>query len=341
MIPGTELKNRIKKIRELANTDAVLISKPKNLLYITGIESCRLLLTQDSCVMFTSEPDYKKINLPGIFDVELYEKNKIKNYINKLKPGKLGIENIDIKSYEKLRENIKPGIIVSVSDAVEKARMIKSGYEIEMLKKSAAIAKKGMEKAYEVITPGIFEIAAAAEIEYEIRKNGSETPPFECGMLLASGENASKIHGFPAQKKIKEGELVVVDLGARYGNYYSDMTRTIPAGKLKQNSEQAKVYEFIKNLQQELIDWIEIGMESSDVHKFAEEKIKKFGYKFYHGIGHGIGLNIHEMPHFRDAKTKLCKHNVFTIEPGIYTNKFGVRFEDMVLLTGKGSKILT
>ncbi len=235
--------------------------------------------------------------------------------------------------------------------------MVKTDYEINLLKKSAEIAKKGMEKAYEIITPGISELNAAAEIEYVIRKCGSETPPFEHGILLSSGKNAGNIHGFPTEKKIKAYELIVVDLGARYGNYYSDMTRTIPAGKLKLNSEQQRAHEFIKNLEEETIDMVEIGVNTFEVHKFADEKIKKFGYKFHHSISHGIGLDIHEMPYFRvirgniasvseayfkDRDAKLCENMVFTIEPGIYVpGKFGVRFEDMVLLTKKGCEVLT
>lgn len=320
--------------------DALFISKPKNLLYVSSIAACSILLTHDFCTVFTNEIDYDKINA-GVFDVEISKKNGITDYINKSNPKKIGIENINVNSYRKLKENIKSDMIVS--DIVKNVRMIKSDYEINLLTKSAEIAKKGIDRAYEVVKPGISEIAAAAKIEYEIRKNGSESPPFEHGMLLASGKNSAEIHGFPSQKKIKSHELVVVDLGAKYKKYQSDMTRTITVGELKRNSEEANAYEFIKNLQTEIIDKIEIGMKSSDIHNFAEEKIKKLGYKFYHGIGHGVGLEVQELPRINGKSEEILSENmVFTIEPGIYVpGKFGVRFEDTVLLTKKGCRVLT
>jgi len=341
MIPGTEIKDRIRKIRDLMGVDVMIISKPKNLMYISGITSGHSLLTQDSCTVWTNEIEYETIKYPGIIDAELYKKNAMKDCLDKLKPGKIGIENVEINYYNKIKKEIDCEI--TVSDAVERARMVKSDYEIALVKKSAGIARKGMEKAYEVVSPGTSELKAAAEIEYEIRKNQSETTPFEHGMLLSSGKNSADIHGFPTKKKIKSGELVVVDLGARYGQYYSDMTRTIPAGKLKLNSKEAMAYEFIKNLELETIDIIKVGMKASDVHKFADDKIKEFKYKFHHSIGHGVGLAVQEMPHLNGiSETVLCENMVFTIEPGIYVpGKFGVRFEDMVLLSKKRCILLT
>ncbi|ODS34946.1 MAG: hypothetical protein A7316_04760 [Candidatus Altiarchaeales archaeon WOR_SM1_86-2] len=347
-----ELTSRIKKIRarmEEQKIDAFLVQKPKNLLYLAGMESGNMLLTPDEANLWVNELDYSNVNSSfknyadfNIFPIRDYGKAKrieaVGDYIKGLRPGNIGVENISFASYGKLKQELKSDLISG--DIIEKTRQVKSEYEIGLLRNSAGIGKIGLEKAYEVVGGGISELDAVSEIEYAVRKAGSETPPFHEGALLASGSNAASIHAYASDKKIREGEMVVVDLGARYRGYYSDMTRTIPIGKL--NKDERKVLEFVKNLKSETIDYIREGMKASDVHKFVEKRIKKLGYNFYHAAGHGIGLDVHELPSLGpDSDDVLKEGMVFTVEPGIYkAGKFGVRFEDMVVLTGKGCEVL-
>jgi len=204
-----------------------------------------------------------------------------------------------------------------------------------------------MEKAYEIINniekdkKGMREIDIAAEIEYEIRRAGSETPPFGEGMLLASGQNSADIHAHSRQNLITRNSVVVVDLGAKYSGYYSDMTRTILTGEL--NSSDKNLLEFVRNLEHECIDRLYEGMPATELYEFAEKKIKGRGFKFYHSLGHGVGLDVHELPNIGPESEDVLKSGmVFTIEPGIYIpKKFGIRFEDMVLLKKNGIDILT
>lgn len=342
----SEIKKRVGRLGndiERENLDAILVSIPENILYLTGNDSGQVLISKDDAILWVKDL-YRKIHRDlysgrgYVFDIRTYGKDIIGKEIKKLKIKKLGIENLTIKNYNKLKEDLKSDIVIT--DLVEKRRIIKSRYEIDRIRKSSGIAKKGMEKAYDILNYGVVEQDAAAEIEFEIRRNGSETPPFKEGMLLASGRNGADIHAKPGMKKIGRG-LVVADLGARYSGYYSDMTRTIPIGKL--NSKEMEILEFVKNLEIEAIDRLKTGMMTSEIHNFVERKIKSLGYKFYHSTGHGIGLNVHEIPNIGPESEDILRTGmVFTIEPGIYIpDKFGVRFEDTVLLKRNRTEILT
>lgn len=348
----SDINNRIQRIRSDFGSygiDALLVSKPSNVMYLTGRETGYILITENSLILWIKDiyrdlysEIYSRSN--HISELRDYDKGVIAPCINEIGIKKLGVENISVSSYERLRKEIEPELIIC--DIVEKRRAVKSKYEIGLLKKSAEITMKGMKKAYELIdgvsnNRNLNEIDIAAEIEYEIRGAGSETPPFGEGMLLASGQNSADIHARPRQVSIIKNSLVVVDLGARYSGYYSDMTRTIPAGRL--NSSDRDLLEFVRNLEHECIDRLYEGMHVTELYDFAEKKIKGKGFKFYHSLGHGVGLDVHELPNIvRESEDVLTNGMVFTIEPGIYIpKKFGIRFEDMVLLKRGRADILT
>ncbi len=342
-----DIGKRVNKIRvslEENRLDAFLAVKLRNVRYLTGKETGRVLITRDHAVLwvkdiyvelyseFYSDKNYK-------IEVREYEKDVVKDFVNRLEIKRLGVENIAVIEYRKVSENIK-GQLLPCS-MVEKLRAVKSEYEIGLLRKAAEIAKKGMEKAYEVVDEGASEVDAVAEIEAEIRRQGSETPPFEGGMLLASGDSSSDIHAFAQNKKISSDSVTVVDLGGRYQGYHSDMTRTIRLGSI--GKEQKEIFEFIENLELETIDEVHAGVKASEIHGIVEKKIKKKGYQFYHSTGHGVGLNIHEKPSIGSGSEDTIENNmVFTIEPGIYIPKrFGVRFEDTILLRKNKKENLT
>ena len=347
MITRYELKKRVKRLHssmEKKGINSFLISNPRNVEYLTGRDTGRILLTKDKDFLWVKElyldiysDLYSSSGYP--FDVEVYEKNSIKRKIKRSRIRKLAVENLNFLDYDKLKKEL--GINLVVTDLVEKQRAIKSRYEIESLRRSAHIAMKGMKKALEVVREGVREMDALSEIEYEIRKRGSESPPFESGMLLASGKNSANIHARASWMRIKKGSLVVVDLGARYNGYFSDMTRTIEVGKI--NAEKRKIMEYVREIQDETIDRIEVGVKAEDIHNFVEREMEKRGYRFYHSTGHGIGLKVHELPNIGPESGDILKDGmVFTIEPGIYIpEKFGVRFEDMILLKRNRVEILT
>jgi Xaa-Pro aminopeptidase len=347
MITASEIENRVKRLRsrmEEKGMNALLVTAPKNTTYLTGRDTGRLLLTKFGNFLWTREI-YKEIysdlycDKKYPLDVMIYEKDAVKSRISELGIKCLHVDNPPVMGFEIMKKDL--GIELAATDVIEQQRMVKTALEIELLRKAAGIAVIGMEKAYDVVCAGVKEMEALAEVEYAIRKAGSDAPPFDDGMLLASGANSADIHARAGSGKIKKGSTVVVDLGGRYNGYYSDMTRTIPVGSV--DSKTKELLEYVDNLRAEAIGMLKPGVVAGDVHAFIENDMKKKGYKFYHSSGHGVGLNIHENPGIsRDSPDVLCEDMVFTIEPGIYiAGKYGIRFEDTILLKKNRAKILT
>lgn len=326
-----------KIISELENSgiDALIITKPKNLYYVFGIDSGTGILTKEKFVLFLNELDFEIYNKEeSIIEKKIYKEGEIKKFLDEIKVLNVSIENVKIREFYEMEKEI--GRKLHVSEIIENLRMIKDDYEIECIKKACDIAKKVIDEISGKISENKSEMEIAAEIEYLLRKYNSEGT-FEDGILFSSGENASKIHAKPQNKKITG--LAIMDIGAIYNKFFSDITRTFA---VKPNDEEIKVMEFLRNLEFEIIDYINEGMKASEIHNFAEEKIKNFGYKFFHSIGHGVGLDVHELPFINKKSETIIRENmVFTIEPGIYkANKFGARFEDTVVIKNGRCKIL-
>lgn len=342
-----EINRRILNLRtclEENNLDAMLLCREKNVLYFSGLNTGRMLITEDEAILWVKDL-YLKVHSNILsqrkypIEARAYEKNAIRDYIKKTKKKEVGIENVSVLDYRKLEKDLK--VRVTPTDFAEKLRATKSSYEITLLKKSAEIAKKAMNKAEEITHAGVNELEAAAELEAYIRKLGSETPPFSEGILYSSGASSADIHSSPQKKIIKAGELVVVDLGARYHGYYSDMTRTLSTEKTRKKEKD--LIEDIENLELETIESLQPGLKASEVHGCVEKRINSMGYKVYHSTGHGIGLDVHELPNIgADSNDTLTEGMVFTIEPGIYVpKKFGIRFEDTVVLQKNKAEKLT
>ncbi len=347
MITAAEVEKRVKRLHSLMEEkkiDKLLVTAPKNTTYLSGRDTGRLLLTRDEDFLWTREI-YKEI-YSDLYDdkkypleVMLYEKDAIKNQVKKLGIKCLHVDNPSVMGFQSMEKNL--GIDPLATDVIEQQRMTKTPLEIGLLRKAADIAVIGMRKAYDVVSGGVKELDALAEIEYAIRKAGSDAPPFDDGMLLSSGASSADIHARAGPGKIKKGSTVVVDLGGRVYGYYSDMTRTIAVGSVDRPAR--RLIEYVDELRGEAIDMLKPGVVAGDVHAFIEKDMGRRGYKFYHSSGHGVGLNIHESPSLSSDSLDVLKEDmVFTIEPGVYIpGKYGVRFEDTVLLKKNGAEILT
>jgi Xaa-Pro dipeptidase len=335
-----ELRLRLRKVRAQMGLAGALYSQEEaDLRYLTGRDTGRVLVTPDRCVLWVKEI-YSELysstySLPGYpLQVRTYDKEDVKRTLR-------GLRVLTVSSpaaAEAVRKAVRRK--VAVSDAVKQARAVKTAEEIGLIRRSCAIAKAGMRKAEEVIRPGVKELYAVAEIEGELRRRGSEKAAFGDGMLLASGPGSADIHAKPTFRRITRGP-VVADLGATYRGYFSDMTRTFRVGRLR--PEEARVMALVEAVRDETIRMIRPGMACSDVHAFVEGRLKDAGYTFHHLSGHGVGLQIHESPSFSpESKASLAAGMVFTVEPGVYLpGKFGVRFEDTVLLGRRGCVKLT
>jgi Xaa-Pro aminopeptidase len=256
--------------------------------------------------------------------------------------GKLAVDSISV---ERWRVLVKAAggedCLVVLGGVVEGLRAVKSSEEIEFICEACRIADAGINRAYEVVGPGVSEQEVASEVEYVMRKQGSMGAAFDT--IVSSGANSAFPHGTRRSRIIMEGDLVVVDLGAVVGGYRSDITRTMVAGKI--GSRQQEIFGTVKAAQDLAVKAIRAGVKAVDVDSVAREIVGRGGFRdyFVHNLGHGVGLEIHEAPTLGpDSKDVLEPGNVVTVEPGVYITGFGgVRIEDTVLVTEEGVKKLT
>ena len=219
--------------------------------------------------------------------------------------------------------------------------MIKDETEIATIRKACSISDQAFHDALEFIKPGKTEIEIANFLDFRMRELGAAGLSFDT--ILASGINSSKPHAHPMHKPVELGEAITMDFGCLYEHYVSDMTRTIYLGHV--SDEQAEIYNTVLKANQALIDQAKDGLGFRDFDKIPRDIIIEAGYGDYftHGIGHGIGLDIHEEPYFSQTSTETIKAGMaLTDEPGIYIEgKYGVRIEDDILITDTGCELLT
>lgn len=230
---------------------------------------------------------------------------------------------------------------VPLADLVENMRMIKSGTELLLLREGASLLDRAFEHVCSLLTPGSREIELALDLEIFLRRNGATAPAFP--FIVASGARGALPHGVASEKIIQRGELVTIDFGAVYGGYATDMTRTVALGKISRHQEE--IYDIVYEAQQAGISAVRAGVKCSEVDAAARKVIREAGCSRYfgHGLGHGVGLDTHELPALNARSNQVLeKDMVITIEPGIYIpGQLGVRIEDMVRVDEHGPELLT
>ena len=267
---------------------------------------------------------------------ELLETENIKKVL-------LETDFVNLDSFERMK-NVFEGIEVStdnsLSQTINSLRQIKSAEEIECIKKSQEITDNAFTHILNFIKEGITEREIALELEFFVRKTGGEGVAFDT--IAVSGKNSSLPHGVPTDKPLEAGDFLTMDFGAVYNGYCSDMTRTVAIGYV--TDEQQKVYDTVLNAQLSALKEIAPNKVCKEIDKIARDIInKEFEGCFGHGLGHSVGLEIHENPALNTRDETLLKAGVImTVEPGIYIpDKFGVRIEDMVLITDTSHENLT
>jgi len=231
--------------------------------------------------------------------------------------------------------------IRSKKGIVESLRIVKDSDELRCIKKACKDGCDIMNYAIKCIAPGITERAVKNKVEQYIIKKGKQRADFD--IIIASGRNASNPHAAPMSKKIKEKEMVVIDLGAMNYGYNSDLTRTVFLGRIDRKC--LRIYNIVLAAQKKAIERVRPGIKANYIDNISRQYISKKGLAryFIHGLGHGIGLEVHEGPSIsKNSNITLKENMVITVEPGIYmTGWGGIRIEDVVLVTKNGCKVLT
>ena len=228
-----------------------------------------------------------------------------------------------------------------LSNNIYDMRTIKSTEEIEKIHKAQKIAEKAFDEILGFIRPGVTEREIALKLDNCMLENGAEGLSFET--IALAGANTSMPHGVPGNYKVKNGDFVLMDFGAVYDGYHSDMTRTVCVG---QSSEKmGKIYDIVLKAQLEALKKVKSGITGSELDGYARDIIDESGYGdfFGHSLGHGVGMEIHEFPTASSKSETILKENmVVTVEPGIYLpGEFGVRIEDFVVVTENSHQNLT
>lgn len=267
---------------------------------------------------------------------------EIMKQVKKIQIKNLIVDSASIESWNTLTKFSNKNIKLEIDgNLIKNMRKIKTSEEINHLRKAGELTMRGMQVASEVISPGMKEAEIVAEIEYSIRKNDFGRIAFET--IVASGKNSAFPHGSFPSKEIKKGDIVVVDVGAKYNHYCSDMSRTFVVGKT--SIKQKKIIQTVQRAQKEGIQGLKDGVDAKYVDNVSREiiNIEGYGDYFVHSLGHGVGLEVHEQPIISSAsQDKLVSGNVVTVEPGIYIPDFGgVRIEDTILIKKDSIEKLT
>lgn len=346
--------DRITALRKTAfdkkNFDGFFIFNEANLLYFSGFPgaACLLVSKNGENTAYVYGVNYEQAKAEGKgLTVELVKRGeklfkKAATTIKDSKIKKLAVDSLGHESYRLLAKELRGKTRLRTGNKlIWELRKVKDARELELMRKAGELTSQGMKAAYETIKPGVKEYEVAGEIEYAMRKGGGWGTAFDT--IVASGTRSAYSHGGCTDRQIRKGDLVVVDIGAVYRFYRSDMTRTLAAGK--PSEKQRKIYEVVRQAQEKAHDTIKPKARTKDVDAAARKVIADAGYgeRFVHGLGHGVGLEVHEMPGVGpESKDRLAVGNVITNEPGIYIAGFGgFRIEDTVLVRERKAEKFT
>ena len=339
--------NEFKAILEKKNANLALFCNSDstrlnpNMFYFSGYKGLGALVIPENKSPFLIVPEMelqraKKSLIKRVFSME--KKKFFESVYKAVKKCNLRIKNIAIdknnftlNSYKHFKRQFKRIKTRDVSLDCFKLRETKTEREISMLKKSCSYADKIVQKAIKHFKDFKTESQASAFLEYESKKIGLE---LSFSPIVASGSNGSMPHHEPSNVKIKKG-FCVIDFGVKYKGYCSDMTRTIYVGK--PTNKEKEIYNMLLINQKNIINQVKNNKKCSQLYDFANKNLGKYSKYFTHGLGHGVGVEIHELPNLTlNSKDRIRNSMVFTIEPGIYFPKrFGIRIEDTVLFKNK------
>ncbi|MBB1080151.1 aminopeptidase P family protein [Limosilactobacillus sp. STM2_1] len=346
----TRIERLQKKLPQLF-IDAMLITDEKNIFYLTGFDLMQgdgaLLITSENAILITDDryqlalEEYKNDEVVGTITRDYY--GALNKICQGLKVEVLGYEDTISYYLFDVLDEVMTADIVPFHNQVEQMRMVKDNHELATLSKAASLHTAGYNYILERVHPGVTERHIANVLDLWMKENGATKASFPT--IVASGKNAAKPHATASNKVIEDGDIVTLDFGYYVDGYTADMTRTFAVGSI--DPELRDVYQIVNEARQAVIQSARVGQRGDLLDAAGRQLIEEAGYgdEFNHGMGHGIGLSVHELPASYGPTTKKIKlHNneVITVEPGIYIPEIGgVRIEDDILVTHGGVEVLT
>ncbi|MDO4630255.1 MAG: aminopeptidase P family protein [Planctomycetia bacterium] len=344
-------REKLRKLLKKEKADALLVTNFTNVTWLTGFtgdDSYLLLHADGACLLSDFRYEIQIENeCPGlpfmIRSGKVGFSQLIREELGKISSSpRLGVEinSITWALVESFRKSVTEDI-VPLDSLVEKLRQMKDRQEIQTIREAGRIARNAFHAVRALLSPDWTEKQVADELEFAMRRLGAKDASFPT--ISAVGSNAALCHCVPGERRVRDASFILIDWGARYQGYVSDLTRVLITGKI--TPEFRKVYQIVLDAQRKAIEAVHPGIPCSEVDAVARNYIAEAGYGKYfdHGLGHGIGLDVHEGPSFSPrCETILKPGMIITVEPGIYIKNWGgVRIEDDVLVTRDGGEVLT
>lgn len=340
------------KLLEQKGLDSLFLNNVQNIRYISGYtgEDSYILISPKG-KWFITDYRYSEQAEKECKDFEVICRNRqevslgqcVEQILKEHGLTSMGFErdHINFGMIEDIKDNLVDVEAVPTSGLVEMLRYVKDDHEIDLMRRAAAIADQAFEKLMTVIKVGMTEAEVAIELEYYLKQFGADGIAFDT--ILLAGARTSMPHGIPSDKVIEKGDFITIDFGALYKGYRSDMTRTFVMGEASE--EQIRLYNSVLEAQKVGVATVQAGISGKEPDDRVKAILERDNYYEYagKGLGHGVGLNIHERPFLSQICRDQLKENcAITIEPGVYIPGFGgVRVEDTVVVTESGCEILT
>jgi Xaa-Pro aminopeptidase len=329
--------------------DGLIVTNLRNIRYLCGYSgsSGLLWISKKQSAFFTDFRYQEQVKREVFGAKAVIIKKSLYEELFQLpdfrKARNIGFEKTDLSysQYELLKKELKKRKAVPVSGLVEELRKVKTPEEINKIAQAASIADQAFARIVKFIRPGMTELQVAAQLEHYMKDLGASNPSFDS--IIAAGPNSALPHAQPSNRRIRKGDFIVLDFGATWQGYRSDMTRTLCVGK--PTPKHLKIYDVVSKAQLAGLKAIKAGVKGKEADADARQVIDRVGYGQYfgHGLGHGVGLDVHEQPNLGSkSENMLPAGSVVTCEPGIYLPGWGgVRIEDLVAVTQNGCRILS
>jgi Xaa-Pro aminopeptidase len=345
----TSRQESVRKLLDSNQLDGILFTSLENIRYLCGFTGSdgALVVTQQGAFFLTDSRYWTQAEEEVTHSEIVHYKKKIEGIASLLSDLKLkatGFESasLTVSHHRSLSEKVAQDVrLLPLEDEIKTLRILKDDHELTLIRKAIEIASEALLGILENVREGSLEQDIALEMEFSMRRNGADALGFD--IITASGGRSALPHGKAGGKSIQKGDFIIFDYGARFQGYHSDETCTVVYGS--PSPEQKKTYKIVKEAHDKAIEHIRPGILLCDVDAAARDHIRNAGYGDYfgHGLGHGVGLAVHEDPTINAENKGIAQEGmVFTIEPGIYIPKWGgVRIEDMVRVTSRGAELLT